>query len=514
MFYFLMLVVLLAGCEKFGGSGREIRFSAISSPGQVTKTAYTGVIPSGSTERIDWKDGDVIRVYSPEAACNNDDTYHWADYNLSGIAAGTGSEAILSKGKMNVKSDDNTRGGLAWTENAGPYTFYGIYPAPSAAEAPGTVLGNASGTAFPCTIPAAQMGTAVNVVEFNAVTDPLTPPRIDVYYPPMSNAYMVAQTSASKGTTLATLKFEPAYTAFHIRAGAPSGEPDKVIKSVALTSTSTALAGAYGAYYDSSTSKWVYSITGTDNAISFQFNTDTDDDPENYTIAAEDAVEFVLFALPQTLTDLTIVFTMGDNTHRSLELKKNTPDGTTNEAGFIKFAPCKKHYISGLVVPNSVWTVDNTTPVILRETAAKPWDDNQQDMNYGTDLVVNASGLDEVNLSTHSYRFSIYEPHGETWKIRVLNGSGTVVSGVKIVRDNPDPASGNGELTGLIRGGSATGSGLVEFHLEKADPSAPNATGGENCTLSFSVVAGGTEYSINSEVVRGSWGTGYSYINF
>ena len=165
--------------------------------------------------------------------------------------------------------------------------------------------------------------------------------------------------------------------------------------------------------------------------------------------------------------------------------------------------------------------MDNTTPVILRETAAKDWDDDTQDFAYGNDLVVNAGALDEVSLTTHSYKFSIYEPHDQTWKIKVLDLSGNLVSGVTIHRDttipsgSSDPASGSGELTGTIRGGDSAAPALVEFHLS-------GSTGGQNCTLSFSIIidagtANEHEYSINSEVVRGSWGTGtwdYKYINF
>jgi len=486
----LAALVLLAGCQKSGGAGKEIRFSAVTRPdASQTKTAYSGDLVGGK-ERINWSTTDIIRIYSTQAVCNNDDSYHWADYKPSTV---TTSGVNSNAGSLTPQAD---RGGLAWGD-ASSYDFYAIYPAP--ADDPAATVRGTSTTPFQCAITAGQVGTATSVsaIETGASTT--------VYYPPMSNAHMVAYDSETKGADI-DLLFEPAYTAFHIVAGAPSSEPDKVIKSVALTSASTALAGAYTAYFDGT--NWTYGTTSaTDMTVTFTF------DSGNYTIAAGEWVEFVLFALPQVLTDLTIVFTMGDNSTRSLKLKKNTPDGTTNAAGFINFAPCKKHYIKGLLIPESIWTVNNTTPVILREMAAEDWNDETSDIAYGDSPIVNASGLDEVNLSTHSYRFSIYEPHGQTWKIKVLDSSGNVKTGVTIVRDttipsgSSDSASGSGELTGTIRGGDPSAPALVQFHLT-------GSTGGENCTLSFSVVAGGTEYSINSEVVRGSWGTGYSYINF
>lgn len=481
-------LVLLAGCQKFGGVGTQIRFSAVTVPEPRTKTAYTGD-RTGGPERINWVVGDKIRIYSSEAACNNDGTYHWADYQVSTI---TTPSAQYSKAST-LDVVHSTRGGLAW-EGDGTYNFYSIYPAPSADEAaPGTVRGT-SGTPFACTIPAAQTGTATTVEAI------VTGANTTVYYPSMENAYLVAYDSQSNGNDI-TLDFEPAYTAFHISAGAGSApETAKEIKSVTLTSASTALNGAYTAYYNSD---WNYGITGTGLATTFTFT------GGNYTIPVEGKVEFVIFALPQQLGGLTLTFTLADDTTRSLKLKKNTPDAGTDASGFINFAPCKKHYISGLLIPGSVWTVDDATPVVLRESVA-PWDDNAQNPAYGTDLVVNASGLDEVNLSTHSYRFSIYEPEGKTWKIKVLNSSGAVVPGVTITRVNhpgtTDPTSGNGELTGTIRKGNAAAPGLIEFSLS-------GSTGGSNCTLSFSVVADEKEYSINSEVVRGTWGTGYQYIN-
>ena len=493
-------LVLLAGCQKFGGAGRAIRFSAVTSqPGQ-TKTAYSGDLAS-DWERINWVVGDKIRIYSSEAACTNDNTYHWADYQLSDIS----SPSVQNSKASTLSVVHPTRGGLSW-EGDGTYQFYSIYPAPSGDEAtPGTVLGGAAGTPFACTIPAAQVGSATTVAAI------ATGANTTVYYPSMANAYLVAHDSKTKGNDI-TLDFEPAYTAFHISAGAGDApETDKVIKSVTLTSTSTALNGAYTAYYDSG---WNYNITGTGMTATFTF------EGGNYTIPVGETVEFVIFALPQVLTDLTLTFTLSDDSTRSLKLKKNAADASTNAAGYINFAPCKKHYISGLLIPGSTWSVNDSTPVILREGVATDWDDDMNgNITYGTGPVVNASGLDEVNVNpgagNYYYRFSIYEPHGKTWKIKVLDTSGNVKTTVTVNRDNlpggsSDPASGSGELTGTIRGGNSSAPGLVEFHLT-------GNTGGQNCTLSFSVIVDGNEYSINSEVVRGDWGSGawdYKYINF
>ena len=488
-------LVLLAGCQKFGGVGKEIRFHAVTVPEPQTKTVYSGVATgTPKMERINWSENDVIRIYSDVASCNNDNTYHWADYKLTSID--NSAEPYSKAGAIDVTHP--SRGGLAWDAD-GTYNFYSIFPAP--ADDPAATVRGTSGTPFACTIPAAQVGSATTVAAIASGAN------TTVYYPSMANAYLVAHDSKTKGNDI-TLDFSPAYTAFHISAGAGvAPETAKEIKSVTLTSTSTALNGAYTTYYDSG---WNYSISGTGMTATFTF------EGGNYTIPVGETVEFVIFALPQVLTDLTLTFTLADDTTRSLKLKYSASAG----GGFINFAPCKKHYISGLLIPGSTWSVDDSTPVILREGVATDWDDELNGgISYGTGPVVNASGLDEVNVNpgagNYYYRFSIYEPHGKTWKIKVLDPSGNMKNTVTVNRDNlpggsSDPDSGSGELTGTIRGGNSSAPGLVEFHLT-------GGTGGQNCTLSFSVIVDGNEYSINSEVVRGNWGSGtwdYKYINF
>lgn len=468
-------LVLLAGCQKFGGAGKEIRFSAVAKSDAATKTVYSGEVVGGY-ERINWVVGDKIRIYSSEAACNNDGTYHWADYQVSTI---TPSAQYSKASTLNVVH--STRGGLAW-EGDGTYNFYSIYPAPSADEAaPGTVRGT-SGTPFACTIPAAQTGTATTVEAIASGAN------TTVYYPSMENAYLVAYDSQSNGNDI-TLDFDPAYTAFHISAGAGSApETAKEIKSVTLTSASTALNGAYTAFYNSG---WNYGITGTGLATTFTFT------GGNYTIPVDGKVEFVIFALPQQLGGLTLTFTLADDTTRSLKLKKNTPDAGTDASGFINFAPCKKHYISGLLIPGSVWTVDGSTEVKVKmDENIEPWTNQESHQDYGnaTAPIINASKLS----GTGPYNFSVYAPVGGQWKIRATTdvAGNTPATGLNIHRTNRDSGSSDpedstgGVLTGTI---GAPNPALVEFSLTGASGT---------YYLFFSVIADGVEYSINSEVAR------------
>ena len=71
---------LASSCTKglFGTSG--ITFSARSSVPDITKTAYGEV--SGSQYSINWEDGDIIRIYSPQASLLDGAT-HYADYSVA-----------------------------------------------------------------------------------------------------------------------------------------------------------------------------------------------------------------------------------------------------------------------------------------------------------------------------------------------------------------------------------------------------------------------------------------------
>ena len=61
-------MVLLVGCQKDGtrsGNDKMIRFTAGLNP-PATRTAYSGEV-TGGFERIDWVNGDLIRIWSDKA---------------------------------------------------------------------------------------------------------------------------------------------------------------------------------------------------------------------------------------------------------------------------------------------------------------------------------------------------------------------------------------------------------------------------------------------------------------
>ena len=479
-----LALVLLAACQKTPQSGQVVRFTAVSKAEPVTKTGYTGV-KDGTKERIDWKTGDAIRIYSDRATASNDNTYKWADYTVSGSP--TALEAT-SRADISVTS---AQGGLTWIDDAA-HAFYAIYPSPGGGDA--SDIKGTSGSPFEGTIPAAQLGTKVDgltAIESGCLTS--------VYYPPMNNAYMVAFNSLSNSGSKAYLDFEPAYTAFHICAGRK--DTDITLKSVELSSVSSALTGDFTMYADGGS--WTYPavarIAGNNDKITFTFS-----GGDIVLDSSNPQVEFVLFALPQNLSGLTLKFNVeigSEAKYRTLELKRIAGDA------WIDFSARHKALLKGLLIPGSTWTVDDTTPVVLRESVAL-WDDKIDDITYGTGPVVNASGLDQKkDASDHwtDYTVSIYAPEGGTWKIEVL---GTGSDGVTLTQEDIAPAINTGTKT---LEGTIGSPAKIHFTLS-------GSTGGNNCTLSFSVITDkGTtdqrEYSINSEVTRNRWGSAYQYIN-
>ena len=133
--------LLVAGCSKqdvFGGkysrkAGDPVVFGVKSSSEIGTRTQYRNVTeyPTQDGKKIqpiDWIQGDMIRIYSPDCKrASWDQPMQWADYKIKSVdnTADNG----VSKGFL----ENVTPVGLAW-EDAGNHTFYGIYPSPATTE--------------------------------------------------------------------------------------------------------------------------------------------------------------------------------------------------------------------------------------------------------------------------------------------------------------------------------------------------------------------------------------------
>lgn len=312
-------LVLLAGCQKFGGAGKEIRFSAVAKPDAATKTVYSGEVV-GVYERINWVAGDVIRIASDLAQTEGGDDY--ADYTLGTPEA----SGVNSTSKVTPSGGS----GLEW--GSGTHHFWGIYPYHAI-----TVSGSASAAGL--SIPATQNVIAANKTETSTLTS---------FAPDLSSAWMLADKSGvAEGASDLDLDFYPAFTAFEFTLGSQDAVTLK-IKSFTISSTTSELAGTFDvtAFADGGASTYG-SVSSASTSISVSFG-------EGVDVTQTKSLTFTVLALPQVLDNLSITFNIekgGVSSYRTLPLKYSSTHAT-HPGEFISFAACKKHRITGLALPN------------------------------------------------------------------------------------------------------------------------------------------------------------------
>ena len=301
-------ILLVTGCDKtglFSNVGKTIVFQSKSNV-NATRTVYESDY-TGTIQPINWVAGDMIRVYSPEAQCANNN--HWADYIV------TPTTSDLTKGTL---GNANGNGLLA---AAGEQNFFSIYPAPSSsAEA---VVADGIAGKFSLTIPQAQQPGAE-----------------------MEYAYMLASATAAAGVRDITLYFNPAFTAFefHVKA-----EADTKLVSVELASSTSQVSGTATAQYDATVSstnpavdkyKYTTGTGGSSAKVTF---------PANTILTTGTDYTFTVFALPVDQTGMTVSFTVAEpdgSENRTFKLALKYTNGE-----YLLFDACKKHRIKGLVAP-------------------------------------------------------------------------------------------------------------------------------------------------------------------
>ena len=314
-------LVLLAGCQKFGGAGSAIKFSAVTAEPAQTKTVYSDEVVGGY-ERINWVPGDVIRIASDVARTEGGDDY--ADYTLgTPEASGVNSTS---------KATPSGGSGLEW--GSGTHHFWGIYPSHAI-----TVSGSASASGL--SIPAIQ--NVIDDVAHKKETSTLT-----TFAPDLSNAWMLADKSGvAEGASDLNLDFYPAFTAFEFTLKSQDAIT-LTVKSFTITSTSTDLAGTFDATaFAESGASTFGNISSASTSISVSFGAGVD-------VTQTKSLTFTVLALPQVLNNLSITFNIekgGAPSTRTLALKYSSTHAT-HPGEFISFAACKKHKITGLALPN------------------------------------------------------------------------------------------------------------------------------------------------------------------
>ena len=222
---FIVLILassLLGACSKSPFSflsGKDIVFTAETQV-EETKVAYSGQT-EGNFERIDWKDGDRIRVFSNKAltwkrdgsAGNPQATYIINEDSITPVGR-------RSRASVKVVESAN-EGGLQWDEASDEHIFLALYPdqMPSGASsfAPGP-----AGQRFPCLFYTVQQ--AVQGGGFN-----------------MDYAYLFARTKVNRAKTREVkLSFYPLFTAFVFQlVDGENNNPTWNLKKLELISNKT-----------------------------------------------------------------------------------------------------------------------------------------------------------------------------------------------------------------------------------------------------------------------------------
>ena len=202
-------------------SSKEVQFMAASRLYYLTKTSYSGYVNSSSLERIDWEDGDKIRIVSDVAATSAD--VHSMDYVLSSP------DNNGDKFGYAAASPDGADHGLMW--GSGTNKFYAVYPAGNLVYTAGSTSCTAT-----FTLPADQSGILHNN---------------NAYYGNMDLAFMTAATTGTGGDDI-MLSFTPTVTTFYVTITNTTGS-EMSLQKVALTCDNEPLTGSYTAEISSIT---------------------------------------------------------------------------------------------------------------------------------------------------------------------------------------------------------------------------------------------------------------------
>ena len=332
---FLLLAALftLASCDfndfsKGSGVGKPITFTANTyyQNGIGTRTEYSGDFFGDETkyERINWVDDDLLRIWAQVDA----NTKENGDYSVESHETDASNQ---QNSNAKVKSVGNP---LTWLSDA-THTIYALYPSPNTENFTDASKVSLNGNVITATIPATQVVTAESGSK--------------VFKPDMNYAFMWAATQAAPGNNV-NLGFKPLMTTFEFTVGTSVAE-GLALKSFTLKTDNDADSPVIAGDFTAAISDDLANCTITDiangaTAINVSLG--------NVAVTADSPVTFTVFALPQNLTHLTMVFTLSDDSTRELALKRKE-EGATDYT-FITFEAGKKYRITNVGVPGDGWT--------------------------------------------------------------------------------------------------------------------------------------------------------------
>lgn len=382
------LIVMLAGCQEpldFNAKkGESIRVKVSSRRGATTKTEYSGAIYTDNGaryERIDWKHGDSLRLYSTDASLvATSDGKEFFDYTIDRVSTDGNrySEATL------YIPENHQNYGLIWVNDpTNLVTVYGIYPPRDAVKNGGLITGFVD-----LSIPAPSLSWSGGVGTPTNTT-------ADSY---MKHAYMVSRPSkftkdatgseAWKEKPYVDLDFYPIFNAFYIVLGSQRNEI--ALNSLTLSNgqNDEPLTGNYKFSYKLRNGQdYTFDATGpTYESIDHTGNLShsvTVNFPAGTKISPTDSVKFTILTLPPAksanITNLTLTVNYGNNQTKSLKLNNqvssSNPEGTP-----IQFPAFHKARITGLALEGgSKWQ-------LIIDDQVLPWIKDEQTTSFKSNI--------------------------------------------------------------------------------------------------------------------------------
>ena len=517
------IILSLAGCQKGPESSKTanlVQFKATSGA-PLTRTAYaTGENAHvNGFHRIDWKPGDQVLVWSDEALNQLPTPSKQYTY-------GVGTITTQNEKSIATAYDDASKG-LTWTEGVSTFKFCAYYPATGGFTATETDA-NGNPATVKATVPATQAITFAN----------------GYGTPDMQTAYMLAKPVSVARYSTVDLQFSPAYTAFEINVSSTDAVTITGLTLISEARTNgantfgpSAMSGDFTATVGESA--WTFpAVAATDGNAKV---TPTFEAIELTKANEEDAktntASFVVFALPQDITSMTMDFTLknakGDTEHRRASLTYAKDGEGFAKGDPVTFAARKKHNINLTLAP-----INKDVELILK---VMPWEDETGTVTYGSEAIANAVALEYAsgagvtsggsrrreNYFAEAYDpgtgetpatdanpivayFSVFAPYETTttgegesavttvttkWKITVTGATDKMDVNIS------SPTSGttktvNNDSSIVLSGPTGT---RVEFKVSRKAA----VTASDQIQLNFGVVmSDGREFSINSEVTR------------
>ena len=364
-----LAVIAVSSCQEkmkgFGFSkGEAVKFSVGTAGSSTdTKATYAGNTTTlGEKERIDWEEGDLIRIYCAQAS---EPETQSADYKVT--------DDITPSGALS-KAHIECAGGVGLRWGTGDHYFYAVYPSPAS----GGIATEITGKDVAATLASEQGYKDASSAEGSWT---VTPDLKWMLMTAKSGPYK-EEDGIPSGKENVFLDFHPLTTAvkFTVTNGTTSAMP---IKKVMLISKASKISGTFSVDLDASPSADGYLPTGGTPAGT---EVSIDLSAKSISLAAGKSLTFTFFLAPtQDIDDLTFRFYKDGTNYMQTRL------GYTDGSG-VNFPRCKKTTVKGIMLPEGVqWTVkygslEQSTLAVSKwnkgideELALKP---KESDMNF------------------------------------------------------------------------------------------------------------------------------------